>query len=184
MPARWRANSGFLTVPEFAEQTLRTLATVAKLPRFRGHLLNWYDTRTLEPLRPRFVSSVDSGNLVASLWTLQQGCLDLLQRPLLEKQLAEGLADHLRILVDRHAFPAKRLRAFLEQIEKKELVAAPLAPSEEGLLETDLETKNREYDVGCSLVRERIPFPSAKSPESSSGLCAVDAAGICSAVER
>ena len=81
---------GFLTVPEFAEQTLRTLATMAKLPRSRGHLLNWYDTRTLEPLRPRFVSSVDSGNLVASLWTLQQGCLDLLQRPLLEKQLAEG----------------------------------------------------------------------------------------------
>ena len=43
---------GFLTVPEFAEQTLRTLATVAKLPRSHGHLLNWYDTRTLQPLQP------------------------------------------------------------------------------------------------------------------------------------
>ena len=62
---------------------------------------------------------MDSGNLVASLWTLQQGCLDLLQRPLLEKQLAEGLADHLRILVDRHAFPQKRFRTFLEQIRRK-----------------------------------------------------------------
>ena len=101
---------GFLTVPEFAEQTLRTLATMARLSRSHGHLLNWYDTRTLEPLRPRFVSAVDSGNLVASLWTLQQGCLDLLQRPLLEKQLAEGLADHLRILVERHAFPAEALQ--------------------------------------------------------------------------
>jgi len=80
---------GFLTVPEFAEQTLRTLATVAKLPRSHGHLLNWYDTRTLQPLKPQFISSVDSGNLVASLWTLQQGCLDLLHRPLLERQLAE-----------------------------------------------------------------------------------------------
>ena len=89
---------GFLTVPEFAEQTLRTLATMAKLPRSHGHLFNWYDTQTLQPLQPRFVSSVDSGNLVASLWTLQQGCLDLLHRPLLERQLAEGLADHLRIL--------------------------------------------------------------------------------------
>ena len=58
---------GFLTVPEFAEQTLRTLGTMATLQMSHGHLLNWYDTRTLEPLRPRFVSAVDSGNLVASL---------------------------------------------------------------------------------------------------------------------
>jgi len=137
---------GFLTVPEFTEQTLRTLATVAKLQRSRGHLLNWYDTRTLEPLRPRFVSSVDSGNLVASLWTLQQGCLDLLQRPLLEKQLAEGLADHLRILVDGHAFPQKRFRTFLEQIRKRSWLQRLLAPSEEGLLESDLETKNPKYE--------------------------------------
>ena len=137
---------GFLTVPEFAEQTLRTLATVAKLPRSHGHLLNWYDTRTLEPLRPRFVSSVDSGNLVASLWTLQQGCLDLLHRPLLEKQLAEGLADHLRILVDGHAFPQKRFRTFLEQIRKRSWLQRLLAPSEEGLLESDLETKNPKYE--------------------------------------
>ena len=45
---------GFLTVPEFAEQTLRTLGTMATLEMSHGHLLNWYDTRTLEPLRPRF----------------------------------------------------------------------------------------------------------------------------------
>jgi cyclic beta-1,2-glucan synthetase len=128
---------GFLTVPEFAEQSLRTLATVAKLPRSHGHLLNWYDTRTLQPLKPRFVSAVDSGNLVASLWTLQQGCLDLLHRPLLERQLAEGLADHLRILVDRDAFPQKRLRIFQSQMKKKSWLPRLLAPSEEGLLEID-----------------------------------------------
>ena len=63
---------GYLTVPEFAQQTLRTLETVLKLPRHRGHLLNWYDTRTLAPLTPAVVSSVDNGNLVASLWTLSR----------------------------------------------------------------------------------------------------------------
>lgn len=138
---------GFLTVPEFAEQTLRTLATMEKLPRSRGHFLNWYDTRTLEPLRPRFISSVDSGNLVASLWTLQQGCLDLLQRPLLEKQLAEGLTDHLRILVEKHAFPQKRFRTFQEQVRKRSWLQRLLAPSEEGLLESDLETVNPKYEA-------------------------------------
>ena len=128
---------GFLTVPEFAEQTLRTLATVAKLPRSHGHLLNWYDTRTLQPLQPRFVSSVDSGNLVASLWTLQQGCLDLLHRPLLERQLAGGLVDHLRILVEPDAFPQKRFKTFQTQMKKKSWLPRLLAPSEEGLLEID-----------------------------------------------
>ena len=87
-----------------------------------------------------FVSAVDSGNLVASLWTLRQGCLDVLQRPLLEQRLAYGLADNLRVLVERHAFPAKRFRTFEEEIQKKSWLQRLLAPSEEGLLETDLET--------------------------------------------
>ncbi|HEX8926164.1 MAG TPA: glycosyl transferase, partial [Terriglobales bacterium] len=65
---------GYLSVPEFAEQTARTLGTIRRMKRFRGHLFNWYDTNTLEPLPPLFVSTVDSGNFVASLWTLQLGC--------------------------------------------------------------------------------------------------------------
>ena len=67
---------GYLTVPEMTELTRKTLDTVARLSKYRGHLLNWYDTRTLAPKAPFFISSVDSGNLVASLWTLQQGCLE------------------------------------------------------------------------------------------------------------
>jgi cyclic beta-1,2-glucan synthetase len=91
---------GYLTLPEFAEQTLRTMATVAGLRRHRGQLFNWYDTRTLEPLRPLFISSVDNGNLTASLWTLREGCLDRLRQPVLQTQLAEGLLDHLRSMMD------------------------------------------------------------------------------------
>ena len=45
-----------------------------KLERCEGHLLNWYNTRTLEPLQPQYVSTVDSGNLIASLWVLAQAC--------------------------------------------------------------------------------------------------------------
>ena len=57
---------GYLTTPEFVQQNIRTLETVARLPKDHGHLYNWYDTRTLEADRPRFVSTVDSGNLAAS----------------------------------------------------------------------------------------------------------------------
>jgi len=126
---------------------LRTLASVQKLPRCRGHLYNWYDTRTLEPLRPRFISSVDSGNLVASLWTLRQGCLDLLHRPLLERRLADGLAEHLRILVDRHAFAPKRFKIFQLQMKKRSWLQRLLAPSEEGLLELKSGTINPKYEA-------------------------------------
>ena len=102
---------GYLTVPEFAEETLRTLTTVEKLKKHRGHVLNWYDTRTLEALAPLFVSSVDSGNLLASLWTLQQGCLERLNQPILQPCLAEGVMDYLRVLSAERVFPREVLKA-------------------------------------------------------------------------
>ena len=89
---------GFLTVPEYAELMRASYATLAKLPLFRGHLYNWYTTDTLEPLEPITVSSVDSGNLVASLYTVRTGTLDLLRRPLLEPRLFAGFKTHLRLL--------------------------------------------------------------------------------------
>ncbi len=49
------------------------LDTVENLEKWRGHLYNWYDTRTLAPLRPRYVSTVDSGNLRGCLIALEQG---------------------------------------------------------------------------------------------------------------
>ena len=100
---------GYLTVPDLTVLTQRTLTTVSRLVKHRGHLLNWYDTRTLAPLTPLLVSSVDSGNLLASLWTLQQGCLDRIRQPLCQRRLAEGLLDHLRVLAEARAFPRKQL---------------------------------------------------------------------------
>lgn len=100
---------GYLTVPEFAEKTLQTFGTMRKLQRRDGHFLNWYDTATLEPLKPRFVSSVDNGNLVASLWTLHQGCVDRLRQPLMQPVLVDGLLDCLRILAEARLFPRKQI---------------------------------------------------------------------------
>ena len=110
---------GYLTIPEFAQQTMRTLATTSKLKRYRGHLVNWYDTRSLAPLEPELVSAVDSGNLVASLWTLQQGCMDLLDRPLLLTSASEGFLDHLRALVELGALSRKRFSAFQRRVKRR-----------------------------------------------------------------
>jgi hypothetical protein len=90
---------GFITVPEFASLTAKSVATIASLEKYRGHLYNWYNTETLKPLDASpFVSSVDSGNLVASLYTLRTGAKDLLRRPLLSTQLFAGLHAHWRVI--------------------------------------------------------------------------------------
>jgi len=98
---------GFLTVPEFAALTDRSLATIAKLEKHRGHLLNWYDTQTLQPLGDApFVSSVDSGNFVASLYTLHAGALELSKRPLITVQLFNGLRVHWQMTQAEKQMPA------------------------------------------------------------------------------
>src|SRR2546423_10875927 len=64
---------GYVTAGEVLGRTSRTLGTIDRLQRYRGHLFNWYDTRTLEPLRPLYVSAVDSGNLAGHVLTLAAG---------------------------------------------------------------------------------------------------------------
>ena len=66
---------GHLTVEEFARDTRLTLDGMRKLPLIRGHVPNWTDVETCGVLDPMFVSTVDSGNLVASLWTLKQAAM-------------------------------------------------------------------------------------------------------------
>ncbi|HXE05636.1 MAG TPA: glucoamylase family protein [Bryobacteraceae bacterium] len=108
---------GLLTVPEFAELTRHSLDTVVRLEKYRGHLYNWYDTTTLEtlggaPSGAAFVSSVDSGNMVASLFTLQAGAREVARRPLLSHSMFAGLRAYCRQMRSecRPPVPLSRLR--------------------------------------------------------------------------
>jgi cyclic beta-1,2-glucan synthetase len=89
---------GFLTAPEFAVLTGHTLATISKLEKHRGHLYNWYNTQSLAPLPPLTLSSVDSGNFVASLYTVHAGALALGREPILAPQLFKGLRIHWQLV--------------------------------------------------------------------------------------
>ena len=91
---------GFVTLPEFVADTEKTFESVDRMPRLNGQLYNWYDTRTLEAVKPRFISSVDNGNLVCCLWTLKQGCLGAMNDSIFSAQLWKGVADHLDTLED------------------------------------------------------------------------------------
>jgi len=83
---------GYLTFPEYAKQTLENLQTLDRIPKWKGHLLNWYATTTLESIRPYIASTVDSGNFIASLCSLRMGTLELLETPMLPA-LPRGLLD-------------------------------------------------------------------------------------------
>jgi cyclic beta-1,2-glucan synthetase len=89
---------GYLTVDQILETLTHTMETIGKLERYEGHLLNWYDVQTLTPLEPRYVSTVDSGNLLGTLWSLERGLEELLQRPLLDGRAFDGLRDTVEIL--------------------------------------------------------------------------------------
>ncbi len=84
---------GYITVDGIAQTLTRTMESIGRLERHEGHLLNWYDIRTLTPLNPRYVSTVDSGNLLGSLWTLHQGLDSLVRAPLLDASAFQGLCD-------------------------------------------------------------------------------------------
>ncbi|MBK8048189.1 MAG: hypothetical protein IPK16_14345 [Anaerolineales bacterium] len=72
---------GYIGVTNLSLRLRFALETLNRLGRYRGHFLNWIDTRTLAPLPPGYVSTVDSGNLAACLIVLKQGCMELPQHP-------------------------------------------------------------------------------------------------------
>lgn len=88
---------GWLGTLAFIERIEATLTTVDKLERHHGHLYNWYDTTSLQPLAPRYVSTVDSGNLSGHLLALQQACRELAEYTPTVSRAFAGIADALAI---------------------------------------------------------------------------------------
>ncbi|MFA5323463.1 MAG: glucoamylase family protein [Smithella sp.] len=91
---------GYITTRQLIERTANTLRTMQSLERHRGHFYNWYDTQSLEPLRPLYISSVDSGNLTGYLLILRSGLLSVPDKNIIEPQIFTGLKDTLKIFAD------------------------------------------------------------------------------------
>jgi len=91
---------GWIGTLEMLDRCEAALDAVKRLERFRGHLYNWYGTDDLKPLEPRYVSTVDSGNLAAHLLTLKQACLERVAAPALTARALDGIGDTLELLRD------------------------------------------------------------------------------------
>jgi cyclic beta-1,2-glucan synthetase len=88
---------GYIGMSDLVELLERNLDRWTNLERYFGHFYNWYNTTTLEPLAPRYVSTADSGNLAASFLTAQQGLIDIVGAPLFGPFVNDGLSDSVRI---------------------------------------------------------------------------------------
>ncbi|MCL5999347.1 MAG: hypothetical protein M1546_25280 [Chloroflexi bacterium] len=89
---------GYVRRRDLVARLQASFETMSKLERYRGHFLNWYDTRTLAPLPPAYVSMVDSGNLAACLLALRQACLQLPNGPAMRWERWEGFIDLIEII--------------------------------------------------------------------------------------
>ncbi|MEK7361184.1 MAG: cyclic beta 1-2 glucan synthetase, partial [Pseudomonadota bacterium] len=109
---------GYIAIGPLIERTANALATMAGLTRHQGHFYNWYDTQSLQPLTPLYISSVDSGNLAGHLLTLRPGLLALPDHQILGPRLFDGLFDTLRVLVDAAAEAPPATLILLDQLRK------------------------------------------------------------------
>jgi len=96
---------GYIGSLEFVERQELTFSTIGRLGKFHGHLFNWYDTKTLEPLHPQYISTVDSGNLAGHLIAVKQACIELPDTKLFDERIIAGLRD----TVDAISFEATKL---------------------------------------------------------------------------
>ncbi len=117
---------GYIGSGQLLARTANTLGTMAGLQKHRGHFYNWYDTLSLQPLPPLYISTVDSGNLAGHLLTLRAGLLALGDDSVVRQRLFEGLADTLG-LVDEGSGADGALAERLAEFSKA-LGAATLSP--------------------------------------------------------
>jgi len=92
---------GYITTAQLIERITNTLNSMNMLERYCGHFYNWYDTLSLKTLQPRYISTVDSGNLAGHLLTLRQGLLTLANQKTADKKLLEGLLDTIRVINEK-----------------------------------------------------------------------------------
>ncbi len=91
---------GWIGTHEAVERLEATLETMQSLERCHGHFYNWYDTRDLHPLEPKYVSSVDSGNLAGHLIALGTACGQMITDPLVTSEWLGGIEDGLQLTRD------------------------------------------------------------------------------------
>jgi cellobiose phosphorylase len=149
---------GTISAGKLIERTKKALHTMEGLERYRGHFYNWYDTQSLKPLPPLYISSVDSGNLAGHLLTLKPGLLAIPDHKILGTRIFEGLSDTLGIVMDAAAaFPGASPPARLAQLHR------------------DLESATESQPTSLAVLRLRLDQLATSAAKLVAGVEALDA---------
>jgi cyclic beta-1,2-glucan synthetase len=156
---------GYLSTDALLRVVNGTLTTVESLERYRGHLLNWYDTATLAPLHPPYVSTVDSGNLAAALIALAQGLLQIATHPQTDAQRRAGLADAADLLAEASSSIDERSgpRDTIVEINR---VARALVTAMRSRGGDDALLSIRALESRLAAAAAALPPPDAAAPET------------------
>ena len=101
---------GWIGTIDALERLEATLATMSGLERFRGHFYNWYETRDLRPLEPKYISSVDSGNLAGHLIAVTNACREMRDAPIVVPRWLSGIEDAVGLALEAaRAIDARRI---------------------------------------------------------------------------
>ena len=184
---------GYLSLRGLTERLARTLNTVEKLEHYLGHFYNWYDTRTLKPMVPLYISTVDNGNLAGLLLTLHSGLLEIADQSWNPARILPGLRDTLdvwreqtrgsgnigsfevldKLLVQNPASPAETTQMLDQLIEAAiKVVVAKIEPDNE------FEAWRNIFEQSCREHREEIlaAFPWMKLQKAFQGQLRTDLA--------
>lgn len=159
MTSAW--SLGYLTPSEFINRTSYCLETVKNLEKEKGHLYNWYNIKTLEPIGQKYLSSVDSGNFIASLFVLKEALKELENSPI-TKKIKEAIKDYLLIIKETalNIDQGKEIKKLIEEINnylnQEHITKLPAI----GVMLTEFEEKipneNEELLFWIKLTKERI----------------------------
>jgi cellobiose phosphorylase len=173
---------GYLPAGRLVERTANTLATMQRLERHASHFLNWYDTQTLQPLLPRYVSSVDSGNLAGHLLILRAGLLELLHVPLVDARIFEGLGDTLALAAES---AGKTAAGEIDAFEDALRAAAARPPAGVAALRTVLvRLEQRAAGLLERLEKMAAPGPAPAATEAAAKPGLPDAVGWAKALKE
>ena len=143
---------GYITAGQLIERTANALHTMEALERYRGHFFNWYDTQSLQPLPPLYISSVDSGNLAGHLLTLRQGLLAIPDDRILGSRVFEGISDTLRVLEHMAGKTASDPLGQLKKLLKPAIDSPPTSLAAARLSLDQLATLAAEVVTGVSVL--------------------------------
>jgi cyclic beta-1,2-glucan synthetase len=156
---------GYIRTPELVDRLARAISSMEAMERHEGHLLNWYDSANLAPLHPRYVSTVDSGNLAGALLILAAGLPRVAREGQEEATLCEAQGDAAALLLRSlaglaKAEPARRPAFEALEREAKAIQAALAAVGE--------------------APAERLAALRRRAPALKQALSALPAAGVSS----